>query len=101
MSRWRDASAQQSGTPGMAGGPQPVFGGRDMIRSQLLIRGALLLSVTLPLASCGDHGANGPEVKSVRTLVADPKPLEDDRRAVGEVRPRYESELAFLVSGKV
>ena len=66
-----------------------------------LIRGALMLGVALPLAACGGHGANGPEVKAVRTVTVDPKPMEDDRRAVGEVKPRYESELAFLVSGKV
>jgi RND family efflux transporter MFP subunit len=66
-----------------------------------LIRSALVLGVALPLAACGDRGANGPEVKSVRTITVDPKPMEDDRRAVGEVKPRYESELAFLVSGKV
>jgi hypothetical protein len=33
--------------------------------------------------------------------VVDPKPVADDRRAVGEVRPRYESDLGFRVSGKV
>jgi len=64
-------------------------------------RQTLMLALLVPLAGCGDHGANGPEVKSVRTVTVDPKPLEDDRRAVGEVKPRYESELAFLVSGKV
>jgi len=67
----------------------------------VLIRGTLALGVALPLAACGDHGRSGPEVKAVRTVTVDPKPLEDDRRAVGEVKPRYESELAFLVSGKV
>jgi RND family efflux transporter MFP subunit len=64
-------------------------------------RQTLLLALLLPLAGCGDSSTTGPEIKSVRTVTVDPKPLEDDRRAVGEVRPRYESELAFLVSGKV
>jgi RND family efflux transporter MFP subunit len=64
-------------------------------------RQMLLLALLLPLAGCSGQASPGPEVKAVRTVTADPKPLEDDRRAVGEVRPRYESELAFLVSGKV
>jgi len=42
-----------------------------------------------------------PEVRSVRTVVVDPKPIEDDRRAVGEVRPRYESDIGFRVAGKI
>jgi RND family efflux transporter MFP subunit len=34
-------------------------------------------------------------------MVVAPKLVEDDRRAVGEVRPRYESDLGFRVAGKV
>jgi multidrug efflux pump subunit AcrA (membrane-fusion protein) len=30
-----------------------------------------------------------------------PKPIDDDRQAIGEVRARYESDLGFRVSGKV
>lgn len=41
------------------------------------------------------------EVRPVRTIVVDPKPIEDDRQAVGEIRPRQESDLGFRVSGKV
>ena len=40
-------------------------------------------------------------MRSVRTLVVDPKPIADDRQAVGEVKPRYESDLSFRVAGKV
>jgi RND family efflux transporter MFP subunit len=69
---------------------------RDFLTSS-----ALVLGVLLPLAACGDSNKQGPEVKSVRTITVDLRPIEDDRRAVGEVKPRYESELAFLVSGKV
>jgi RND family efflux transporter MFP subunit len=67
----------------------------------LLTSSALVLGVLLPLTACSDSNKQAAEVKSVRTITVDPKPLEDDRRAVGEVKPRYESELAFLVSGKV
>jgi RND family efflux transporter MFP subunit len=61
----------------------------------------LLLGAALATAGCGDHAPKGPEVRSVRTMVVDPGPIDDDRRAVGEVRPRYESELGFRVSGKL
>ena len=62
-----------------------------------------LISVGLAfgLTACGEATSKTSEVKVVRTLVADPKPVDDDRRAVGEIKPRYESELAFLVSGKI
>ena len=41
------------------------------------------------------------ETRPVRTVTVDPKPIEDDRQSVGEVRARYESDLGFRVSGKV
>ena len=33
------------------------------------------------------------EVRPVRTLIVDPAPVDDDRQAVGEIKPRYESDL--------
>ena len=41
------------------------------------------------------------EARPVRTMAVQARLLEDDRQAVGEVRPRYESELSFRVAGKV
>jgi RND family efflux transporter MFP subunit len=61
----------------------------------------LLLACMLPLAACNDTVPSAPEVKAVRTLVIDPRPLDDDRRAVGEIKPRHESELGFRVAGKM
>ena len=40
-------------------------------------------------------------MRSARTVVVDPKPVDDDRQAIGEVKPRYESDLSFRVAGKV
>jgi RND family efflux transporter MFP subunit len=37
----------------------------------------------------------------VRTLVVETKRINDDRQAIGEVKPRYESDLSFRVAGKV
>ena len=64
-------------------------------------RQLLLLACMLPLAACNEVAPAAPEVKAVRTLTIDPKPIDDDRRAVGEIKPRYESELAFRVAGKM
>jgi RND family efflux transporter MFP subunit len=64
-------------------------------------RQLLLLTCMLPLAGCNDVAPKAPEVKSVRTLVVDPRPIDDDRRAVGEIKPRYESELGFRLGGKI
>jgi RND family efflux transporter MFP subunit len=41
------------------------------------------------------------EARSARTVVVAPRPIHDDRQAIGEVKPRYESDLSFRVAGKV
>src|SRR6476659_1828859 len=41
------------------------------------------------------------DVRSTRTVIVEPKQIDADRQAVGEVRPRYESDLSFRVAGKV
>lgn len=55
----------------------------------------------LALAGCEDAPPPSVEVRPVRTIVVDPKPIEDDRQAVGEIKARQESDLGFRVSGKV
>ena len=55
----------------------------------------------LALPGCKPQTVEKPEIRPVRTVVVDPKPIEDDRQAVGEVKPRYESDLSFRVAGKV
>ena len=41
------------------------------------------------------------ESRLVRTLVVNPRPIGEDRQAIGEVKPRYESDVSFRVAGKV
>jgi RND family efflux transporter MFP subunit len=41
------------------------------------------------------------EARLVRTVVVSPEPIREDRHAIGEVKPRYESDLSFRVAGKV
>ena len=53
------------------------------------------------VAACKEAEPPKSVVRPVRTVVVDPKPIEDDRQAVGEIRPRQESDLGFRVGGKV
>lgn len=60
-----------------------------------------LLGAVLVLPGCKGETQDTTEIRPVRTMVVDPQPIEDDRSAVGEVKPRYESDLGFRVTGKV
>lgn len=62
---------------------------------------ALVPGLALSISACGQAPSKAPEVRPVRTVVVAPQSIEDDRRAVGEVRARFESDLGFRVSGKV
>jgi RND family efflux transporter MFP subunit len=44
---------------------------------------------------------NTAEIRPVRTAVVDPRAIDDDRQAIGEIRARQESDIGFRVSGKV
>jgi RND family efflux transporter MFP subunit len=59
------------------------------------------LAALAVLPGCKDSEVAKTEVRPVRTVVIDPKPIDDDREAVGEIKPRYESDLGFRVAGKV
>lgn len=62
---------------------------------------AIVAVVSVVLAACGEDAPIEPEIRPVRTVIVDPQPIEDDRQAVGEIRPRLESDLGFRVGGKV
>jgi RND family efflux transporter MFP subunit len=62
----------------------------------------LVLGVALAAAGCSEATPKkAAEVRPVRTVVVDPKPVGNDRSAVGEIRPRYESDLGFRIAGKI
>src|SRR5882672_1642503 len=63
--------------------------------------GVFVVAGVVLVGGCDGPAAIPREVRPVRTLTVDPKPIDDDRQAVGEVRARYESDLGFRVSGKV
>lgn len=53
-------------------------------------------------ASAGATAApSHPEIKLVRVTTVSPRSIPDERRAIGEIRPRRESDLGFRVSGKL
>ena len=60
----------------------------------------LLFALLIVLAGCKPEDAPA-ALRLVRTLVVDPKSIREDRHGIGEVKPRYESELSFRVAGKV
>jgi RND family efflux transporter MFP subunit len=60
----------------------------------------LIFAVLLALAGCKPEHAPE-ESRLVRTLVVNPEPIGEDRHAIGDVKPRYESDLSFRVAGKV
>ena len=60
----------------------------------------LLFGVVLGLAGCKPQDAPV-ENRLVRAVVVDLKAVGQDRYAIGEVKPRYESDLSFRVGGKV
>ncbi len=60
----------------------------------------LLLTLLVVLAGCKPEDTPA-ALRMVRTLVVETKRINDDRQAIGEVKPRYESDLSFRVAGKV
>jgi len=60
-----------------------------------------LVVVLLTITGCKSDKPAVVEIRPVRTMIVDPKPIDDDRQAVGEIRPRYESDLSFRVAGKL
>ncbi len=60
-----------------------------------------IAALSLGLSGCKEKAPEKSEVRPVRTVVVDPKPIDDDRQAVGEIRARQESDLGFRVSGKL
>jgi len=58
-------------------------------------------TLALALSACGESAPKTAEVRPVRTVVVDPKPIDDDRQAIGEIKPRQESDVGFRISGKL
>jgi RND family efflux transporter MFP subunit len=64
------------------------------------MRSCILLALLVVLSGCKPEDVPA-ESRLVRTLVVNPQPIGEDRHAIGEVKPRYESDLSFRVTGKV
>ncbi len=59
------------------------------------------VQVSLVLAGCGKAPAAPQEIRPVRSIVVGAAASEANDTYAGEVRPRYESDLGFRVSGKL
>jgi RND family efflux transporter MFP subunit len=71
-----------------------------MPRSIIMRSCSLFLALSLALTGCKPEDA-AVELRQVRAVAVDVKSIGDDRHAIGEVKPRYESDLSFRVAGKV
>ena len=60
----------------------------------------LLLTLLVVLVGCKPEDTPD-ALRLVRALIVDAKSVREDRQAIGEVKPRYESDLSFRVAGKV
>lgn len=61
---------------------------------------SVFLVIGLALAGCKPEDVPV-EARPVRSLVVDLKSIGDGRQVIGEIRPRFESDLSFRVTGKV
>jgi RND family efflux transporter MFP subunit len=68
------------------------------MRNVFLLLAAVMF---LGLAGCGRRSPQPEEIRPVRSLVVSAGDSDLGNTYAGEVRPRYESELGFRVSGKV
>ena len=79
----------------------------DVMKEQLIRRKTTMRAFALPLAilvalgGCKTEKTASRGPVHPRAVMVDPRPIPDDRQVIGEVRPRYESDLSFRVTGKV
>ena len=63
---------------------------------------AILLTLPLLAAVVGcKPESHAVGERPIRSVVVIPKPIRHERPVVGEVKPRYESDLSFRVAGKL
>lgn len=68
--------------------------------SRIALRAALLLAA-FGLAGCGENSDAGAPVRAVRTQVVEITTWSQTGTAIGEIKPRYESDISFRVGGKI
>ena len=66
-----------------------------------IVTATLACVVLAWVGACKEDTPKSVEIRPVRTEVIDPKPIDDDRQAVGEIKPRYETDIGFRLSGKL
>ncbi len=62
----------------------------------------IVLAVAASMAGCTEADSRkSADPRPVRSVTVVPKPIQNELRAVGDIKPRYETDTAFRVSGKV
>ncbi|MGH8700216.1 MAG: efflux RND transporter periplasmic adaptor subunit, partial [Burkholderiales bacterium] len=65
------------------------------------VRSILVITLAAVLAACGQPPAQSPAPRAVIAQIVGAKPVDNANVYSGEVRARYENDLAFRVGGKV
>jgi RND family efflux transporter MFP subunit len=68
---------------------------------RLRMLSALALLAGLAVAACGKPPAPSAEIRPVRSIVINPQDTTDAYTAPGEIRARYETPIAFRLSGRM
>jgi len=72
------------------------------VRGRTLAMAAFAASSLMLLAACDQNKAPPPEpIRPVRVIAAQPQIFEDRSTYTAEIRARYETNLAFRISGKI
>jgi RND family efflux transporter MFP subunit len=62
----------------------------------------MALTVVASMTGCTEADSRkSADPRPVRTVTVVPKPIQNQLRAIGDIRPRHETDIAFRVSGKV
>lgn len=59
------------------------------------------LLMLIPLAGCDDKSAMAPDIRPVRAITVQPGASTELPTLTGEIKARYESDLAFRIDGKI
>src|SRR4051794_25564569 len=75
---------------------------REAVMQAPTIRfGIWCAAAALSVAACGKEEAPPPPIRPVRAIVVEPQASANTYSAPGEIRARYETPIAFRLSGKM
>jgi RND family efflux transporter MFP subunit len=78
-----------------------VFALKNTRRARLALAAMLVAAVPMLLSGCSKPAEKTEDIRPVRTMVLSASSADVNAEFSGEVRPRFESRLAFRVGGKI